>query len=80
MAAAGNGSRILRLHDEDDGVTERTARMFENMAEKAVAVSGGSSNVQRPYSYDPGHLAGSRQSESEAQQQGHQGTKRHRGS
>jgi len=40
VAAAGTGSRILRLHNDDD-VIERTARVFEKMAEKAVAVSGG---------------------------------------
>lgn len=36
---------------------------------------GGSSNVQRPYSYDPGHLTGTRQSEFGAQQQGHRSEK-----
>jgi len=48
------------LHNEDDDEFERAGR---------------SPSVQLPGSYDPGHLAGSRQNEFEAQQQGHRGEK-----
>ncbi|KIW92476.1 uncharacterized protein Z519_06323 [Cladophialophora bantiana CBS 173.52] len=50
----------------------------ENLRQ-AIAASGNEAprhaSVQRPCSYDPGHLAGTRQSEFEAQQQGQRGEK-----
>jgi UDP:flavonoid glycosyltransferase YjiC (YdhE family) len=65
----------IGLYNEDDDESERAIRKSEEMAEKEVAVAEGSPSVQRPCSYDPGHLAGTRQSEFEAQQQGHPGEK-----
>lgn len=50
-------SEIVDLHDEEDD-------------DAAVTVAGGSTSAQPSCSYDPGHLAGTRQSEFEAQQQG----------
>lgn len=61
--------------DNDDDEFERAIRKSEKMAERAVAVAGGSPSVQRPCSYDRGHLAGTRQSEFEAQQQEQRGEK-----
>ncbi|KAH6880621.1 hypothetical protein B0T10DRAFT_518931 [Thelonectria olida] len=54
-------------HDEEFN----TARKLEKMAEKA-AVTGSSPGDQQPFSYDPGHLAGTTQSEFEAEQEGQQ--------
>lgn len=63
----------VNLDDEDDD--ERAKRGCERIAELATAEAGGSPSVQKPRSYDPGHLAGTRQSEFEAQQQGQLGEK-----
>ena len=65
----------LGLDDEDDEELERARNKSEKMAEKAGAVAGRSPGVQQYPSYDPGHLAGTTQSEFEAQQQGQQGEK-----
>ena len=65
----------LGLDDEDDDEFEWIIKKSENMAGKAAAVTGGSPDVQRPPSYAPGHLAGTTQSEFEAQRQGQQGEK-----
>ena len=59
----------------DDEELERVRKKSEKMAEKAAAVAGRSPGVQQSPSYDPGHLAGTTQSEFEAQQQGQQGEK-----
>jgi UDP:flavonoid glycosyltransferase YjiC (YdhE family) len=48
----------IGLDDEEDEEFERARGKSENMAEKATAVAGGSPGVQRPPSYDPGHLGG----------------------
>jgi hypothetical protein len=63
------------LDGEEDEEFEQAGGESERMAERAAAVAGGPSVVQRPPSYDPGHLAGTTQSEFEAQQQGQQGEK-----
>ena len=59
-------------NDEDDEELERATNVSKKMAEKAAAVAGKSPDVQHSLSYDPGHLAGTIQSEFEAQQQGQQ--------
>ncbi len=59
--------------DEDDEELERAGKNSEKM--QAAAVAGMSPGVQQTSSYDPGHLAGTTQSEFEAQQQGQQGEK-----
>ncbi|MCJ1377145.1 hypothetical protein MMC17_000237, partial [Xylographa soralifera] len=65
----------MGLDDEDDEELERAWKNSERMAEKAAAVAGRSPGIQKSPSSDPGHLAGTTQSEFEAQQQGQQGEK-----
>ena len=65
----------MGLDDEDDDKFEQARRKSENIAEKAAAVAGWPPHVQQSSSYDPGHLAGTTQSDFEAQQQGQQGEK-----
>jgi hypothetical protein len=60
----------IGLNDEDDDGFEQVIKKSENMAGKAAAVTGRSPGVQQPSLYNPGHLAGTTQSEFEAQQQG----------
>jgi hypothetical protein len=58
-------------HEELDQAIGRS----EKTAGETIAVAGGSPDVQRPPSYDQGHLTGTTQSEFEAQQQVQQGEK-----
>ena len=62
----------IGLDDEDDDEFERVTRQSEKVAEKSAAVAGRSLGVQQSSSCDPGHLAGTTQSQFEAQQQGQQ--------
>lgn len=57
------------FHTEENYKFEPAVKKSAKMAERAVAVAGGSASNQRPYLYDPGHLAGTRQNEFEAHQQ-----------
>ena len=65
----------MGLNDEGDDELEKAKKKSERRAEKAVAVAGRLLVVQQRPSYDPGHLAGTTESEFEAQQQGQQGEK-----
>jgi len=65
----------IAFDDEEDEEFERARGKSENIAENAAAVAGGSATVQQPPSYDQGYVAGTTQSEFEAQQQGSQGEK-----
>lgn len=64
----------MGLDDEGDEDLER-AKNSEKIVEKPAAMAGRTPDVQQSPSYDPGHLAGTTQSEFEAQQQGQQGEK-----
>ncbi|KAF2096051.1 UDP-Glycosyltransferase/glycogen phosphorylase [Rhizodiscina lignyota] len=78
QAIAGSDSEWesdMGLDEEENDEFERPRRNSEKMAEKAAAVAGEPSGVQRTPSNDQGHLAGTTQSEFEAQQQGQQGEK-----
>ncbi|KAH8593081.1 putative glucosyl/glucuronosyl transferase [Bisporella sp. PMI_857] len=55
----------IGLDDENNDEFERPIKKSENMAGKAAAVTGGSSGVQQPSSYYPGHLAGTTQKRTE---------------
>ena len=68
----------ISLDNEDDEHLEQARRNPGNMAEEAVAVTGGSRSVQRTPSHDPGHLTGTTQSEFQVQQEGHLGEKTRR--
>ncbi|PQE13488.1 glycosyltransferase family 1 protein [Rutstroemia sp. NJR-2017a WRK4] len=59
----------IGLDDEEDEALQRARKRSGKMAENAGAGVGRSSDVQQAHSYDPGHLAGTTQSEFEAQQQ-----------
>ncbi|PQE27751.1 glycosyltransferase family 1 protein [Rutstroemia sp. NJR-2017a BVV2] len=59
----------IGLGDEDDEELQRARKRSGKMAENAGAGVGRSPDVQQPHSYDPGHLAGTTQSEFETQQQ-----------
>lgn len=63
------------LNNEEDEEFERAREKSKMMAKKAAAVSGELPGVERPPSYDQGHLAGTTQSKFEAQQQRQQGEK-----
>ena len=63
------------LDAEEDEEFERARRKSKDTVEKADVVASGSPAVQRPPSYDPGHLAGTMQSVFEAQQQAELGEK-----
>lgn len=69
------GESNMGLNDEGDDELEKAKKKSERRAEKAVAVAGRLLVVQQRPSYDPGHLAGTTESEFEAQQQGQQGEK-----
>ena len=63
------------LRNEEDVEFEPSRDQLRKVAEEAAVVAGGSHTVQRPSSYDPGHLEGTTQSEFQAQHQGQQGEK-----
>ena len=63
------------LGDEEAEQLERARKISDKMAKKTAAVNSGLPRVQQAHSYDLGHLAGTTQSEFEAQQQGQQGEK-----
>ena len=65
----------LNLADDADDEFQRARRRPGKVTEKAPALAGDSSSFHRPLPHDPGHLAGTTQSEFEAQQQGQQGEK-----
>lgn len=65
----------MGVGDEEDEEFERARGKSEKMAKKAATVADGSPGVQRPPSNYHGHLAGTPQSEFEAQQKGQQGEK-----
>ncbi|KAF1935817.1 UDP-Glycosyltransferase/glycogen phosphorylase [Clathrospora elynae] len=65
----------MGLDDDEDEEFKRARRKSGKMAEKAAAVADGPSGVERPPSYDQGHLVRTTQSEFEAQQQRQQGEK-----
>lgn len=65
----------MGLDDENNEELERARKQSEKMAGKAADLARMSPSVQQPPSYDPEHLAGTTQSEFEAQQQGQQGEK-----
>jgi UDP:flavonoid glycosyltransferase YjiC (YdhE family) len=59
----------IGVDDEDDEELQRARKRSGKLAENAGAVVGRSPHVQKSHLYDPGHLAGTTQSEFEAQQQ-----------
>ncbi|PQE06092.1 glycosyltransferase family 1 protein [Rutstroemia sp. NJR-2017a BBW] len=59
----------IGLDDEDDEELQRARKRSGKMTENAGDGAGSSPDVQQPHSYDSGHLAGTTQSEFEAQQQ-----------
>ncbi|KAH8884185.1 putative glucosyl/glucuronosyl transferase [Thozetella sp. PMI_491] len=65
----------MGLGDEENEEFERASKNPEKITEKAAAAAAWSPSIQQPPLYDPGHLAGTTQSEFEAQQQGPQGEK-----
>jgi UDP:flavonoid glycosyltransferase YjiC (YdhE family) len=65
----------IGLDDEDHEELERASKRPGKMPENTGAGAGTSSGVQQHHSYDPSHLAGTTQSQFEAQQQERQGEK-----
>ncbi|KAH8657897.1 putative glucosyl/glucuronosyl transferase [Xylariales sp. PMI_506] len=66
----------IDLYHENDEEFKRASKRSGKRPENAVAVAVSSPpGVQQSPAYDPGHLAGTTQSEFEAQQQGQQGEK-----
>lgn len=76
QGGSDSGSESDNLADEADEFRRARSRSEDsNMAERADTVAGGSAGVPRPPSYDPGHLAGTTQSDFEAQRQRQRGKK-----
>jgi UDP:flavonoid glycosyltransferase YjiC (YdhE family) len=75
MGGDNERESYVDLENEEAEEFEQERGKFEKMAENVAAVSGGSSGAQRPPSYDQRHLAGTTQSDFEAQQQLQQGEK-----
>ncbi|KAJ9161910.1 Glycosyltransferase family 1 protein [Coniochaeta hoffmannii] len=71
-ASHGEWHSDLGLDDEDVKELEQARGRPEERAVKATAVAARPPSVQHSPSHDPGHLAGTTQSEFDAQQHGHE--------
>ena len=71
-ASHGEWQSDLGLDDEDVKELEQARGRPEERAVKATAVAARPPSVQHSPSHDPGHLAGTTQSEFDAQQHGHE--------